>query len=130
MEWSADEEVLEEGELRSEPEKQKRSQSMSQRSVGDGVQGGDGSQNSNAFYVDLPEFGSRISSDLLWNPEAEAKRKEDTLKLVNILDLQRTNADVTKEIAGDVLKNLEVTKNNAAVTAQVVDIAKSIEGAV
>ena len=28
------------------------------------------------------------------------------------------------------LKNLEVTKNNAAVTAQVVDIAKSIEGAV
>jgi hypothetical protein len=78
----------------------------------------------------LPEFGSRISSDFLWNPEAEAKRREDTLKLVNILDLQRTNADVTKEIAGDVLKNLGVTKNNAAVTAQVVDIAKNIEGAV
>ena len=43
MEWSADEEEVEEGEIRPAPEKLKRSQSMSQKSVGDGVQGGDGS---------------------------------------------------------------------------------------
>ncbi len=68
---------------------------MSQRSIGDGSQGGDGIwksvidyRNSNAFYVDLGDGnGSRLSSDFFWNNTFEtAQRKENSLRLVNILN--------------------------------------------
>jgi hypothetical protein len=92
-----------------------RSMSQSQKSIDGGDVGDDGSVKSlggneeMVEYEELSDGGrSRLSSGYFFPPGKEIPlKKDDQLKLVNILDLVRSNAETTKVISETTTKNYD-----------------------
>jgi hypothetical protein len=79
-------------------------------------------------YEELSDGGrSRLSSGYFFPPgKGVPLKKDDQLKLVNILDLVRSNAETTKAISETTAKNLLATENNATTTNEMAGIAKNV----
>jgi hypothetical protein len=108
--------------------------SQSQKSVNGEDIGDDGSVKSLVGDEEMLEYeeltdggGSRLSSGYFFPPGKEMPmKKEDQLKLVNILDLVRSNAETTKAISETTTKNLLATENNATVTNEIAGSPKML----
>jgi hypothetical protein len=132
MIWSEDESSTQ---PKPQPGKRKsRSMSQSQKSINGGDIGDDGSVKSlggTEEMVEYEEFSdggkSRLSSGHFFPPGKEMPvKKEDQLKLTNILDLVRSNAETARVISETTTKNLMTTENNATTTNEIAGIAKDV----